>query len=172
MTRAQREAALLRHWLEETGRAAAAFEARWSYRTLQRVDPDIAQRLREQRGLFDTAAVTGTAAKLEEQGAALVRGYVVAAGVVEQAGASEDACLVGYDPRSGLRVAIAEQQAALARARELHGDEAITMTPDEVAAILGHLEALKPVLELKRVYPGAEVMDVRSRGDGDLTAAG
>jgi hypothetical protein len=33
-------------------------------------------------------------------------------------------------------------------------------TPDEVAAILANLEALKPIVAIKQLFPGAEILDL------------
>ena len=56
--------ATVRHWLAEVSAAALPFESRWTWLTLRRVDDDLGRRLFEQRGLFDQACVTGTAAEV------------------------------------------------------------------------------------------------------------
>jgi hypothetical protein len=50
---------------------------------------------------------------------------------------------------------------AAERVRELHGATVIWITPDEVAAIMANLEAFKPIATIKRLFPGAEILDVR-----------
>jgi hypothetical protein len=55
-------------------------------------------------------------------------------------------------------VAIGDKAAA-ERVRELHG--CICITPDEVAMILANLAAFNPIVEIKRLFPGADVLDVR-----------
>jgi hypothetical protein len=62
--------------------------------------------------------------------------------------------------RSGFRVAIGQQKAAAKRVRELHGDRVVWVTPDEVAAIVANLEAFKPIAAIKRLFPGAEIVNV------------
>jgi hypothetical protein len=41
-----------------------------------------------------------------------------------------------------------------------------------VAAVLAHVEAFKPIAAIKRLFPGAEMVDVPTRGQGgtDLEA--
>jgi hypothetical protein len=43
--------------------------------------------------------------------------------------------------------------------RELHGDKVVWITPDEVAAIVANIEAFKPIATIKRLFPGAEILD-------------
>jgi hypothetical protein len=109
--------------------------------------------------------VTGSAEEIEGHGAAMCRGYRKAVQVLERAGTLDDAYLLGQDPRSGFRVAIGEQKAAAGRVRELA--TVVWITPDEVATILANLEAFRPITAIKRLFPGAEILDVRAiEGDG------
>jgi hypothetical protein len=62
--------------------------------------------------------------------------------------------------RSGFRVAIGQQKSVAQRVRELHGAAVVWVTPDEVAAIVANLEAFKPIATIKRLLPGAEILDV------------
>ena len=153
--------AAMRQWAAAVAEAALPFESRWTLAALKRVDADIHHRLHEQRALFDHAMVTGTADDIERHGAALCRGYRKATQTLEQAGEPDNAYILGQDPRSGFRVAIGEQKAAAERVRELHGNAVIWVTPDEVAAIVANLEAFKPLAMIKRLFPGAEILDVR-----------
>jgi hypothetical protein len=62
--------------------------------------------------------------------------------------------------RTGFRVAIGEQKAAAERVAELHGQAVVWITPDEVAAIIANIEAFKPIAAIKRIFPGAEILDL------------
>ena len=62
--------------------------------------------------------------------------------------------------RSGFRVAIGQHKAAAQRVRKLYGETVVWFTPDEVAAIVANLDAFKPVAMIKRLFPGAEILDV------------
>lgn len=150
--------ATVRHWLAEVSAAALPFESRWTWLTLRRVDDDLGRRLFEQRGLFDQACVTGTAAEVETHGAAMCRGYAAAVRALERAGAEDDAYMLGSDPETGCKVAISSQKAALARVRELHGQDVTFITPDEVAALFSTVEAFKFIGAVKKFYPDAEVV--------------
>ena len=154
---------VLRYWIGEVSSTAALLERRWTRAALKRVDPDIAKRLEEQRDLFDRAAVTGTVDEIERHGAALCRGYAVALKTLENAQEPDDAYLLGQDPRSGFRVAIGHQKPAAERVQEAHGRAVVWISPDEVAAILSGLEAFKALSTIKRMFPGAEVTDIRPR---------
>jgi hypothetical protein len=158
----QHEDTALWNWSAAVDEAALAFERRWTLAALNRVDADVYTRLRGQRALFDEAMLTGRVDEIELHGAAMVRGYRKAVEVMQQAAAPDDAYRIGQDPRSGLRVAIGEKAAA-GRVRELYGDMCC-ITPDEVAAILANLAAFKPIAAIKRLFPGAEVIDVRPGG--------
>ena len=46
------------------------------------------------------------------------------------------------------------------RAREVHGETVVWITPDEVATIVANLEVFKPIVAIKRLFPGAEMLDV------------
>jgi hypothetical protein len=157
----QAETATTIGWMRVVSEAAIPFESRWTLAALRRVDPDIHARLREQRNLFDAVLVTGSLAEVEAHGAAMCRGYAKAIAVLEQAAEPDDAYLLGEDPASGFRVAIGDQKAAANRVRELHGAMVVWITPDEVAAVLSHIEAFKPIAAIKRLFPGAEMLGVR-----------
>jgi hypothetical protein len=157
----RREDAAIRKWLAAVAGAALSFEARWTWAALYRVAPDIHRRLTEQRRLFDQAAGAGTPEAIELHGGGMCRGYVAAVQALEAAQASDDAYLLGQDPRTGLRVAIGEHKAAAERVRELHGKAVVWITPDEVAAVLANLESFKPIAKIKQLFPGAEILDVR-----------
>lgn len=148
----------VQHWLSEVSAAALPFESRWTWLALRRVDDDLGRRLFEQRGLFDQACITGTAAEVEAHGAAMCRGYAAAVRALEQAGAEDDAYMLGSDPTTGLKVAVGYQQAAIDRVREIHGQDVVLVTPDEVATLMASVEAFKFVGAVKQFFPGAEVI--------------
>ena len=143
--------------------AAEAFEGRWTMRALARVDRGLHDLFAEQEADYGKALVTGTEAEVEEQAAAMVRGYVAIAKRMADSGEADDAYMLGIDPSTGFRVAIAEQRHAASRVRELaggDGQEVMVLTPDEVAAIVGGLQVLGKV---KAVWPDAEVIRFRQQ---------
>ena len=75
---------------------------------------NLATALFEQRALFNQECVTGQPADIALHGESLCRGYQVCARAMEEAGADDDAYLLGSDPVSGLKVAIGYQRAAAA----------------------------------------------------------
>jgi hypothetical protein len=157
--RMQRDDAAARKWVVEVSSAAQAFESRWTMAALNRVDVDLHLRLREQRGLFDRACVTGTAEEVEAQGGAMCRGYAAAVRALEASGEADDAYVIGKCPRTGYTVAIGEQKAAAERVRDIHGERVVWVTPNEVASLLNSVEAFKPIATIKRFFPGAEIIE-------------
>lgn len=148
----------MRSWRAEVSGAAAGLESRWTGLALRRVDAGLAQRLGEQRALFDLACITGSAEEIETHGGAMCRGYAAACRALEAAGAADDAYLLGRCPTTGTLVAIGEQRAAVQRVRELHGEEVVWITPDEVASLFASVESFKAIGAVKRVFPGAELV--------------
>jgi hypothetical protein len=159
-----REDTAMRQWHAAVSETAAIYERRWTLAALKRVAPDLHVRLIEQRNLFDKALVTGTAADIDLHGAAMVRGWQKALAAVERAGEPDDAYVLGQDPRTGFRVAIGQQKRAAARVRELHGQTVVWVTPDEVAALMAGVEVFKPIAEIKKLWPGAEIVELRCDG--------
>ncbi len=133
--------------------AAAPFESRWTLTALHRTDPELHDRLLDQQGLYHQALVTGEADDVEEQSAAMCRGWAAVTRVMEAASVADDAYVLGF--HAGTRVAIGEQKHAIARVRELHGTPVIWITPDEVAALVAGLEAIKTA---KSLWPDAETI--------------
>jgi hypothetical protein len=167
------EAASVRDWIAETAKAATAFERRWTLGALKRVDAGLAKRLRLQLDDFNEATLSGSESDVEKHGAATCRGYAAVVRAMEAAGAPDDAYLEGWCPRTGFRVAIANQRAAADRVVELHGRQVCFVTPDEVAAILSGLEGFKLIDVIKRQFPGAEALDFYpdepAKGDSGLS---
>ena len=153
MTRATPVAIDVAAVMRRVSDAAAPFESRWTLRTLQRLEPELFERFADQQGLYHEALVTGTPDDVEEQSAAMCRGWAAVTRAMEAAGAPDDAYLLGF--HAGTRVAIGEQKHAIARVRELHGDQVVWITPDEVAALIAGLEAIKVA---KSLWPDAEII--------------
>jgi hypothetical protein len=160
LTDIQREQGAIRRWQADVAEATLPFERRWTLAALKRVDPDIHRRLIAQRSLLDQALVTGTPEEIELHGAALCRGYAKAIQVLEVAAEPDDAYMLGQNMQSGFRVAIGRQKAVAQRAREVHGETVVWITPDEVATIVANLEVFKPIVAIKRLFPGEEMLDV------------
>jgi hypothetical protein len=158
----QAESAALRYWIQAVSEAAIPFESRWTWATLKRVDSDVYCRLREQCDLFDCTVDAGSIAEIWLHGAAMCRGYAKAFQVLQHAAEPDDAYQLGQDPRTGFRVAVGQQKAAAKRVRELHGEAVVWITPDEVAALMANVEVFKPIAAVKRLFPGAEILDARS----------
>jgi hypothetical protein len=152
---------IVRYWSRETSAAAVMFERRWTLAALNRVDPELAERLSKQQELFNRATMTGTIEEVEAHGAAMSRGYAAAVRALEANSEPDDAYTLGQDPRSGLKIAIGHQKSAVERVGELHGSPVIWISPDEVAAVLSQLEGLKALTTVKKIFPGAELIDIR-----------
>lgn len=149
----------LRKWHDETAGAALAFESRWTWLSLRRHDPDLGERLFDQRQRFNRACVTGTAHDIEEEGAALCRGYAIAAAAMQAVNADDDAYIVGRCPETGTTIAISRNRAVVRRVRELFGDEVIWVTPDEIATLFSTRKQFMAVAAVKQQFPGAEVIE-------------
>ena len=139
--------------MRRVSEAAGPFESRWTLRALQRIDPDLHDRLVDQQSLYHQALVTGAADDVEVQAAAMCRGWAAVVRAMEAAAVPDDAYLLGF--HGGTRIAIGEQKHAIARVRELHGAPVIWITPDEVAALVAGLEAIKTA---KSMWPDAEII--------------
>ena len=149
--------------MDRVSRAAAPFESRWTLRALLRHDPELYERLLDQQSLYHQALITGGPDDVEEQSAAMCRGWAAVTRVMESAAVPDDAYLLGF--HGGTRVAIGEQKHAIARVRNLHGDQVVWITPDEVAALVAGMETLKaakslwPDAEIIRLYPKEPAQD-------------
>lgn len=137
--------------------AARPFESRWTLRALYAEDKELYLRFREQQALWSEALVTGSEIDIEDQTAAMCRGWHAIARRMEEAGAPDDAYLIGVDPNTGMRVAIGDQLAARDRVREIDGEKTIWLTPHEVATLLASTQV---IASLKNLFPGAELIDL------------
>ena len=149
---------LISNMLKKIVEVATVFESRWTFATLWRRDRELARRLHDQKNLFAEACVTGKPREIVDHAEALVRGYQAAARVLEQADEPDDAYMLGVDLVTGLRIAIGGR-VSLERIREKHGADVVWLTPDEVARIVAEKESFKAIRAVRKVFPGAEVVD-------------
>jgi len=140
------------------GEHAELYESRWTLNALRRVDPDLYEAFDDQRTMFHQAVLTGEDDNIvREHGEAMCRGWDAALARMEQSGAVEDVVMLGQDFNTGTVVAIGNQKAAMSRVIELHGSNAVFLTPDEVAAMFAGLQG---VAQVKALWPGAEITRV------------
>jgi hypothetical protein len=158
-------------WCDQVSQAALIFEARWTQASLRRLDPDLAEALHDQVNLFTKECVMGLANDIRTHGEATVRGYAKAVEAMQNAHIEDDAYMLGTDLITGTKVAIGTQKAAVPRVREIHGNNVIWLTPDEVARMLAGLESFKAIGAVKKLFPGAEVID-RYPEEGNGEAVG
>ena len=145
-------------WQALASEAAQAFEARWTERRLFEVDKALAQRLVNQRAVFREACLSGTASDVARHGAGVTRGYAAAIKALEDTPIPiEDAYVFGYDPQTDTHVAIGRGKAPALRVAEIN-PRTVYLTYDEVAALLGRVAALKPIVAVKRQWPGCEIL--------------
>lgn len=143
--------------LAMTAPAETAFRSRWRLGTLLRIDAELHQALVEQIDLYNAALVTGTDAEAREHAAAMVRGWRAACAALEAPLQPDDAYFVGFDPNTGTRVVIAEQQTSAARVQSVAGERVVMVTPDEVARLIAGMTV---IAEAKQFFPDAEIMGV------------
>ena len=160
----------LARWSSVVADAALTFERRWTDLALRRVDGALARLLHEQLGMFHQACITGEADEIGIHGSAMCRGYAAAVRAMEAAGPNggpypDDAYMLGADPVTGTKVVVGQHQGILGRVQELHGQDVICITPDEVAVMVGTLGALQGIGAVKRLFPGAEIIR-RYEGEG------
>lgn len=146
--------------MQRVSDAASPFESRWSLRSLRRLDRDLHDRLLEQQSLYHEALITGDAAEVEEQSAAMCRGWAAVTRVMEAAGVEDDAYLLGHDSKTGTTVAIGENRHCIKRVRDVHGERVVWLTPDEIATLFAGIEGFKTIAAVKQHFPGAEIIDL------------
>jgi hypothetical protein len=150
-------------WQRKVSDAAMPFETRWSDAALRRVAPTLHARFRQQRNLFNAALENGTIDEIIQHGAAMVRGYVAVVAAMEAAGGADDAYHIGRGP-TGLTIAIGPKPCC-ARVQELYGDTVLWFSPDEIAAIIEMDARFKALADVKRVFPGAEMINRVNSGE-------
>jgi hypothetical protein len=147
------------NWQGKVNAAAAAFESRWTQLALRNLDPELAIALHEQRQLFNEACITGGPSEIAMQGAAMLRGYAQVQARMIDAQIPDDSYVLGTCPTTGYRVAIGINKASLKRVVELHGQDVVWFSPDEVATLAASSEAFMTVGAIKKKFPGAEVIE-------------
>lgn len=153
LTPYQHELAVIAQWQTAVAAAAAPFEGRWRISSLRAIDPELAEAMADQIGLYRKALVTEDVEAVALHGAATCRGWNAVFSRMEAAGAADDAYLVGS--HGGVLVAIGEALASIPRVREIHGDGIVFLSPAEVACLVAGMTALKRV---KEVWPAAEII--------------
>lgn len=138
--------------------AARPFESRWTLKALYAEDKELYHRFREQQSLWNAALVTGSDIEIDDQTAAMVRGWQAIHSRMDEAEVPDDAYLIGVDTETGTQVAIGDRLAARDRVREVHGAQTVFLTPSEVAVLLASTQV---VTSLKRLFPGAELLEIR-----------
>lgn len=149
--------------MRRVSEAASPFESRWTLRALRRIDPELHDRLLDQQNLYHEALVTGEPGDVEEQSAAMCRGWAAVTRTMEAASVEHDAYLLGHDPKTGTTVAIGENRHAIERVRTLHGKPVVWLTPDEVATLFAGIEGFKTIAAVKQQFPAAEIVDLYSK---------
>lgn len=156
---------LLKKWRSIVNQVAMEFEARWTVMGLRNVNRDLAVDLVEQQNLFSEACVTGEPRDIVMHGEAMVRGFLAATTVMEGAGVPDDSYLLGTCPTTGFKVAIGNNKGSVERVRNLHGEDVVWLSPDEVATLMASSQAFMTVAAIKKKFPGAEVVE-RYAGEG------
>jgi hypothetical protein len=148
----------LQRWTAVASDAAMTFRRRWTDLALRRVDGALANLLHEQIEMFNRACLEGDVDEIATHGAGTARGWAAAVRAMEAAGAPDDAYQLGNDPQTGTKVAIGDHKGIIGRVQELHGQDVICITPDEVAVMVASVEAIKGIGEIKKLFPGAEIV--------------
>jgi hypothetical protein len=158
-------------WQGKVSEAALPFEGRWTEAALRRIDPALHARFQQQRELFNAALAHGTTEEVAKHGAAMVRGYVAVFSAMQSSGTPDDAYQVGHDRKTGLTIAVGERSCC-ERVRELHGDAVQWFSPDEIATIIAMDARFNALADVKRVFPGAEIVnsDARANAGGEPSA--
>lgn len=144
----------------------AAFEARWMWLSLQRVDAELYQAMQEQLDIFDQETITGTAEDVAEHGEACLRGFAKVMQTMESAKVADTAYVIGHDRETGLTVAVGNHKGSAKRVKELHPD-VIFVSGDEVAALMAAKDRVTEfVMATKRIWPGSELMPPKYSEEG------
>jgi hypothetical protein len=157
--RSKDETQLIKNMRKRIAEFAMPFESRWTFAALRAADRDVATRLHEQQNLFSEACVRMDARDIVDQANALCRGYAVAFELLEASRMPDDAYMIGIDPATGCKVAIGQCDLALQRIRDLHGDNFVWLTPENVARMFASIESFKAIDAVRKVFPDAEILD-------------
>ena len=151
---------LISEWMRRVSEAAQSFESRWTMKALKRVNAELHQLMSEQLDLYHKALVTGSPANIDYHASAAIRGYRAIHEAMAKSGEPDDAYMLGFDARTGTRIAIGDQKACVYRVRQVHGKDVVWITPDECAALFAQVEGFKSIAAIKNMFPGAEIVDV------------
>ena len=135
--------------------AEANFRGRWNLETLKKVNPELSEKFDRQSQNYQRALLIGGEADIEDEGAAMVRGWHAIFEAMAAAAQEDDAYLVGFDDATGRRIVISEHPASLARADELEGNVVAHLKPDEIARMFF---GLNQVSSVKAIWPKSEVI--------------
>lgn len=144
--------------LQKASEAAALFESRWTMNALLREAPDLHEAIEDQLSMFHESLVTGEDKDIIEHGEAMCRGWAAAIVAMEKSGIAIDALHIGQF--GDVTIVVGRQQKAPQWFREQYGDEVVWLTPREVAAMFFQI---RHVQEVKRLWPDAEIAEVRSK---------
>lgn len=146
-------------WMKRVSEVALGFESRWTMRALKRVNAGLHEAMTEQLTLYYAALVTGERSEVDEHAAATIRGYRAITEALTKSGEPDDAYMIGFDGRSGTRIAIGDQKACVYRVRQIHGKDVVWLMPDECAALFAQVEGFKFIAAVKNHFPGAEIIE-------------
>ncbi len=150
--------------MERVAKVAELYESRWTLSALRRTDEELHEQLLEQQSTYHQSLLMGEADDIEEQSEVMCRGWLAATRVMELADAEDDAYLLGYDPKTGVRVAIGDNRHSINRVRHVHGQSVVWLTPDEVASLFAGVESFKSIAAVKNLFPGAEIIRLHQGG--------
>jgi hypothetical protein len=144
--------------LEMVSIAEDMFLGRWRLSSLAAVDPELYERLKEQRTLFDVALFGSEPRETQSQAEATVRGWKAACALMDGLSAPDDAFQYGTDPTTGTVVAIGIRPPSDGRLQLKKGQRVIFVTPDEVAKLVAGAGLLASI---KHAFPDAEILNVK-----------
>ena len=150
---------MISEWMRRVSEAALSFESRWTMKALKRVNPALHGAMSEQLALYHEALLTGERGEIDTHASATIRGYRAIHEAMCNSGEPDDAYMVGFDGRTGTRVAIGDQKVCVYRVRQIHGKDVVWLTPDECAALFAQCEGFKSIAAIKNMFPGAEIID-------------
>jgi hypothetical protein len=150
-----------RAWGARVAEAAVAYEARWSYAALARVDRELLDRFEEQRHLWYEAKRALDYDEMATHGAAMVRAYDAVTQAMEAA--PHDAYMIGRCPRTGTQIAVGRGSAPA-----MYVNDVVYLTIDEVATLLAEQPGFSEIARVKAIFPGATVATARELADDDV----
>ena len=153
----------LRVVMERVSEVAKLFEGRWMLHSLKRIDAALWERFCCQKSDYEAALVQGDADEVEDEAAAMIRGWQAVTARMIDANEPDDAYQLGVDPKTGTRVVIGWSP----HSQAVVGDGAVWLSPHEVAALFGGLERIAAVRAVKAAFPGDEITKVNDTGFSD-----